>query len=225
MTPRLPSSKKWTAVPAELCTQIRDVFAENFAEQRALGTFLVEGRFYSNELLLRLGFLPKGRLRQANFEVSIDFAPEKQNALELVHLAVDCIASLIADYFESDQELDSFPIEWKSYKVEKREIFVQVSTVNSSLEADADRLLGAASEDLVQGDDAEIEETVAKRAVVTMLGLDKAEDGDIVSRDDANGDDADGDSAAGDENGADDIADDTADDVEETNNDDPDKIH
>src|SRR5687767_3500911 len=99
MTPRLPTSKKWTALPAELCTQIRDVFAESFAEPAARGQILVEGRIYPEELLLRVGYLEKGRLRQSNFEISLDFDANKQNALEHIHFAIDCAASMMQEFF------------------------------------------------------------------------------------------------------------------------------
>lgn len=152
ITPRLPSSKKWTSVPSELCTQVREVFAENFMDAAKTGQFLVNGRIYAHEILLQVGFLPKGRLRQVNFEVSIDFDVKKQNALELIHFSVDCAASLFQEYFSQDESLDSFPLLWKSYNFETRKAFVQVSTVNTALESEADRLLGTAKNDLVVDD-------------------------------------------------------------------------
>lgn len=152
MTPRLASSKKWTSIPAELCEQIRDVFAENFVELAKSGQFLVDGRIYTQELLLQVGFLPKGRLRQVNFEVSINFDVNKQNALELIHFIVDCAASLLQEYFVAGENIESFPIQWKSYELEGRNIFVQVSTTNTALESEANRLLGMTTDDLVRED-------------------------------------------------------------------------
>lgn len=155
LTPRLASSKKWTAVPPELCTQIRDVFAENFKEPAHSGQFFVDGRIYTQELLLQIGFLPKGRLRQVNFEVSSDYDVKKQNALELIHFSVDCIASLMQEFFSANENLEAFPLQWKSSKLDGRDIFIQVSTINTTLEEEANRLLGIANDNLVKIDGAE----------------------------------------------------------------------
>lgn len=184
MNPRVPSSKKWTSIPNELCSQIREVFEENFADQSKNGQIIVEGRIYPNELLLRVGYLEKGRLKQANFEVSQDFDPNQQNALQLIHLAVDCAASMMGEFFDQAQELESFPQEWQSFAVEKKMVFVRVSTVNSQLEAAADRLLSENSDDLVQGEDEEQD----RQAVITMLGLGGPDDNDLENTEGDNDD-------------------------------------
>lgn len=177
MVPRLNSSKKWTALPPELVEQVRTVFEEAFEKQKMQGAFKVEGRIYSHELLFRVGFAEAGRLKQANFEVSIDFNPAKQNALELIHLAIDCAASMLEEHFSNEEAFEEMPTAWKPVEIEGRRLHVQVSTVNSTLEAEADRLLGESGEDaLVVGDDGEeVEEAVKK-----MLGL----EGDLGSSDD-----------------------------------------
>ncbi len=167
MNPRLESSKKWTPLPPELCSQICDVFASAFEERAKTGKFVVEGRIYPKELLFRVGFLESGRLRQENVEISLDFDPNKQNALEMIHFLVDCAASMMQEIFDSEEGLDAFPHEWKSISVDKREVFIQVSSINSNLEAEADRLLGENSDDLVQGED----EEELKQTAVSMLGL------------------------------------------------------
>lgn len=155
MIARLPSSKKWTALPNELCEQIRDVFSENFAQLAKRGSLVVEGRIFPEELLLRVGHLEKNRLQQSNFEVSMDFDSNKQNAMEQIHLAIDCAASMVQEYCETDFDLDPFPREWSSVKLDKKVVvFVQVSTTNTSLEAEANKLLGvAADEQLVHEED------------------------------------------------------------------------
>lgn len=169
MNPRLATSGKWTSLPKELQAQIKDIFSENFADAAQLGKFVVEGRIYSKELMLRVGYLENGRIRQANFEVSLDFDPNKQNALNLIHLAVDCAASLMQEYFDQEQEIADFPTTWSEFEVDKAKVYVQASTVNSELESEADRLLGA-EDDLLVKADAE-EDPDEKEAVISMLGL------------------------------------------------------
>jgi hypothetical protein len=174
MIPRLKSSKKWTALPLELCTQICDVYTESFPTESKVGQFVVEGRIYGQELLFRAGYLEKGRLRQLNIEVSVDFDANKQNALELIYFTVDCAASMIQEVFSKEQDLEDFPHQWKSFKIEKKNVFLQVSTVNSSLESEADRLLNSATHDHLVNEDDEIDDAEfesSKEKVITMLGL------------------------------------------------------
>ncbi len=154
MIPRLKSSKKWTALPPELCAQICGVYSESFEKEAPLGQFVVEGRIYGQELLFRAGYLEKGRLRQLNIEVSVDFDANKQNALELIHFTVDCAASMMQEVFAKEQDLEEFPHEWKSFTIDKKTVYLQVSTVNTKLEDEANRLLRQAESDaLVQGDE------------------------------------------------------------------------
>lgn len=154
MNPRLKSSLQWTTFPAELLEQIRGVFNEGFAEwsEKQPGQFIAEGRLYASELLFRIGYLEKGRLAQSNFEVSLDFDAAKQNAVEQIHFAVDCAASLLQAYIDQDQDLHVFPREWQEQMINKRKVFIRVSTENTELEAEADRLLGVSSDALVRGD-------------------------------------------------------------------------
>jgi hypothetical protein len=182
MQPRLKTSTKWTSLPKELCQQVRDVFTESFAEAIKSGEIQVLGRIYPQELLLCVGYLEKGRLRPANFEISIDFDANKQNALELIHCAVDCAASMMGEYFAVDGDLTDFPREWQPFKVEGKSVFAQVTTTNTDLEREANRLLGIEKDDLVQESEEEDTEE-ARKKVITMLGLDKEDDFDDTSTD------------------------------------------
>ena len=188
MIPRLKSSKKWTSLPPELCTQIRDVYVDSFADEAKLGQFVVEGRIYGQELLFRAGYLEKGRLRQFNVEVSMDFDANKQNALELIYFTVDCAASMMQELFSKNQDLEEFPHQWKSFTIEKKTVYLQVSTVNSDLESEADRLLKNANESqLVYEDDDAIEDDVEfdenRKKVITMLGLADKDENDFPDED------------------------------------------
>jgi hypothetical protein len=211
MIPRIATSKKWTALPAELCGQIREVFQESFSDASKRGKFHIEGRIYPAEMMLRVGYLENGRLLQANFEVSMDFNSAKQNALEQIHFAIDCAASLLQEFFEREQDLEEFPREWQPIQFEKREIFIQITTENSELEAEANRLLGLSADALVQGSDEATEAAADEKAVISMLGLDKEDFEGVESDDDSAGedsDDADADSSDPDDDSADDDSDD-----------------
>ena len=153
MNARLKTSQKWTNFPSELLEQIRQVFDEGFTEWRAKqpGKFIAEGRVYQDELLFRIGYLPTGRLTQANFEISLDFDAAKQNAVEQIHFCVDCAAALIQEYIDQDQDLHTFPREWQQQKIGNHQVYVRISTDNTELEAEADRLLGVADDALVKG--------------------------------------------------------------------------
>lgn len=150
MQPRLKSSTRWTEMPKDYLQQIRQVCQESFEEQVNSGEFIAEGRIYPGEILLRLGFLAKGRLRQANFEVSMAYSKEQNSVIEVIHFAVDVAASMMADYFE-DSEVE-MPRDWRRFSINGREVFVQFSTTNSELEKEADRLLDETDENLMQGE-------------------------------------------------------------------------
>ena len=55
--PRLASSKKWTPIPADYTKQVVEALNESFASEIRSGKFVVEGRIYSGELLLSMGYL------------------------------------------------------------------------------------------------------------------------------------------------------------------------
>ncbi len=147
LKPRLKSSKKWTQLPQELLTQIVSVCRENFTAQAKAGEFLAKGQIYSEEILFQLGYLPKDRLRQVNFNVSIQFDPKKENALKLIHLALDCAGSLMADHFEKDEPYA--PTEWEKVTIEGTAVYHCLTTENSKLEEEADKWLGKLSDELV----------------------------------------------------------------------------
>ncbi|AGH95500.1 hypothetical protein [Pseudobdellovibrio exovorus] len=141
MNPRKKESKKWSSLPPELTGQIQSLFEENFKSQLEGKNLKVEGRIYPTEVLMRVGINVKGELRFLNFEVSVDHSTEKQNTLPQIHLAVDAIASLMLEYFDNGEDHE-MPYTWQEYPFEKQKIWLQFSSVNSDLEAEADKLLG-----------------------------------------------------------------------------------
>lgn len=162
MNPRLKSSKKWTAFPKEYSDQILGVFKENFAQYLGNAELIIEGRIYQEEIALRVGYLEEGRLAQANFEVSMNYSQEQQDAITRIHNCVDAAASMMMEYLENDGEVD-FPYTWKEVPFQGKKIYLRFSTENSSLEAEANKLLGLSEEEMLHDED-EIDEDALSRA-------------------------------------------------------------
>ncbi len=70
--PRLPDSTKWTEVPEDFLAKVRQVFQTQFKKQATEGEFIADGQIYPEEVLLRIGYIESGRLKQINFEASMD---------------------------------------------------------------------------------------------------------------------------------------------------------
>lgn len=152
MNPRLKTSKKWTKFPKEYSDQIEAVFKENFSQFLENAELIIEGRIYSEEIALRVGYQQKNRLAQANFEVSMNYSQDQQDAVTSIHNCVDAAASMMLEYFENEEEAD-FPHTWTEFPFQGKKLFLKYSTENSSLEEEANRLLGLANETLVLEDD------------------------------------------------------------------------
>jgi hypothetical protein len=167
MEPRLSSSKKWTPLPTELRALITELLAETFSgpahQKLGPGRWIVEGQIFEKEMLLRIGYLPQGGLKQNNFEISIEHL---KKPMEVVHTALDAAAALFNEFLAAqapmteDGELDEkfeenmdLPRHWKKFVFSGVEVWMQHSTVNSDLEAQANALLGLADEGLVRGSD------------------------------------------------------------------------
>jgi len=167
MNPRLSNSKTWTHFPEEFLEQVQDLVTETFEEYLIDGASLhLEGRIYPEEILFRLGIKMEGQIRQHNFEVSAPLNPQSQNAKKLMHHCIEAAASMMAEYFEwhnlpQNEEHESgeidFPREWTQFNFEGVPLFLQYSTINTNLEAQADQILGASSSDsgLVQSMESE----------------------------------------------------------------------
>ncbi len=166
MIPRLENSKKWSSLPDELLVQIKDIFTENFKKQLGPSTIITEGRIYSEEVVLRVGVNTPDRIRQDNFEASMAYNKSKDNVMALVHIAIDCVGSMLAEFL-SDQTTE-FPQEWHKYDVENKEVYLKHSTDNSKLESEADKLLGTTEDGLVQGEDSKSDVETMKK----LMGID-----------------------------------------------------
>ncbi len=172
MEPRLPSSRQWTELPAELLKQMNSVFQEGFRSQLGNATVEIEGRIYPNELLISMGFSRPNQLKQPNFQVSATYDPKKDNVLNLVHLCFDAIGALFDQYFQSPDDTE-FPLYWEESEFEGRRIHIQYSGKNTKLEEEADKLLGIDKEGLMQEDSTDTEEHL--KAIKSKLGLTEEE--------------------------------------------------
>jgi hypothetical protein len=173
MEPRLKSSTQWTAFPEELLSQITEVAEDHFSDyEKDDRKFIAEGRIYPSEIVLRLGLsAPKGSLRQDNFEASLQYDPEKEKALELIHLVVDFLAETWATYFEDAPENEDLPRIWVEQTFEKKPIFLRYSTENSDLEKQANALLQLDEKQLVYGEISATEEEPRQQTVDTLSEL------------------------------------------------------
>ncbi len=175
MNPRLKTSKKWTAFPKEYSDQIQSVFTENFATYLKNAELIVEGRIYPEEIMLRVGYHEKNRLAQANFEVSMNYSQEKQDAISKIHSCVDAAASMMLEYLENDSEVD-FPYTWKEVDFQGQKLFLQFNTENSSLEAEANKLLGIEEDTLLVDEEDESEDALARAELSEELSPPRDDD-------------------------------------------------
>lgn len=149
MNPRTKTNTKWTELPVDLKKQISTIFEQNFKEQIGpTGSVRTDGRIYANEILLSVGIHKKGELRFHNFEVSIDHKNDKEKVVQLIYLSVDAIASLMVEYFENDEDIE-LPYTWMQYPFNDQNVWLQFSTVNPDLEAEANKLLGITDEETI----------------------------------------------------------------------------
>lgn len=149
MNPRLSSSKTWTNFPPEFLEQVQDLVAETFEDHLIEGAGLhLEGRIYPEEILFRLGIKVEGQLKQSNFEASAHYNSEAQNVKKIMHDCIEAAASMMAEFFDFEGDVD-FPHQWTEFKFEGTPVFLQYTTANAELEAEADRILGQIEAELV----------------------------------------------------------------------------
>ena len=152
-----PSEKKWTRFPEEYRSQIQEVFEQEFGKRLKNPKFFVEGRIDAQFVVLKVGYLEEGRLRQNNFSLRFSYNTQKDDVKARIHSAVDVLAGLILDFIESEENDESLPRDWKPFEHEKKSFELMYSTENTDLEAEANRLLGESSEEsqLVEIDDSD----------------------------------------------------------------------
>lgn len=156
MKPRLKSSKKWTPVPQDVIIQIQELFKENFHNELQNMKIIAEGKIYPEEILLRVGHIEEGRLTQYNFEVSMPYQLTKEDsALIALTTCVDAIGSLMAEYFDKGEEAEELPYSWTESLFDGKKIWIQHSAENSTLEKEANQLLGIVDKKLLYEEESE----------------------------------------------------------------------
>ena len=143
MDPRLKSSTKWSPFPGELVEQITVTLDERFSEEYGLEDmhFIVEGRIYPEEIMMRIGLSVKDQLKQHNFEFSFEYDNEKEQTLERIQNSMDVVEHIWSEFLEEDMEDGEMPRQWQVMPFQKLQYFFKYSTVNTNLEAEADKLL------------------------------------------------------------------------------------
>jgi hypothetical protein len=163
MNPRLSTLKTWTSLPREFREKAAQVFAQNFRKESVKGDFVIDGRIYPTEIILRAGYTEKGRLKQTNFEVSIDLnlgmAADQgtdKSSMDQLFLGIDVLGSVFETHFEhlSEEESDDveYPYTWEEFEFDDHKVHLRFSTVNTRLEDEADRILGQGAPGLFNED-------------------------------------------------------------------------
>lgn len=156
--PRKPESVQWTAFPEELVSKIKEVFTQTYLKETQDKSFMIEGRIFQSEILLRVGLLTSGKLVQDNFESSIDLTTPKDNVHERIYICVDALGRCFDDYFalqgEEPEDEEESPLslpysrDWEEIDLDGVLLHVRYSSVNTLLEREADRILGTLDENL-----------------------------------------------------------------------------
>lgn len=165
MTPRLTSSvsKNQTKLPPDILSLISESVKESFESFLNEKELVAEGEIYLEEVLLRIGFREKGGLRQMNFECSLDYSNEKpEEVMERIYDGLDALQSMLDQYIENEGDVE-FPLSWQAYDLGDKKIYLKTSTENSSLEEQANKLLGEDFIETTEGLDEEfVDELFAK---------------------------------------------------------------
>lgn len=130
---------------------------------------------------MRAGYVENGRLKQTNFEVSLDTSAgasaPNSSVMDKLFLGIDVLGSVFETHFEHLQEEEAdeieYPMAWEEYEFDDAKVFLRFSTVNTALEEAADRLLGESASPLFQ-DDSEVEnpDALALATIDTDLAQD-----------------------------------------------------
>lgn len=154
MQPRRSDSKKWTSLPADYLETVSITVKNQYETHLKNVEVIAEGRVFDKEIVLRVGFLPQGRLKQHNFELSMDLPEAKDQLLIKLNHGLDFLGSVLLEFFEKDgfessEFEENLPVLWKPLSNKKDIFFFQYSTVNSKLESLADEWLNKQGQGLV----------------------------------------------------------------------------
>jgi hypothetical protein len=162
LLPRLATSRQWTTLPAEFLKKVRAVFEGQFPIETDLGEFIIDGRIYTGEIILRIGYVERGRLKQVNFEASTDLQPLQEattlsddkpahdsKTMDRLFVCIDALGSVLEEYFDlgegEERDAIDIPLHWSPYDFDGDTVYLRHSTVNTRLEDEADRILALAA--------------------------------------------------------------------------------
>ena len=168
MEPRLKTSNQWSFFPNDITELLKSLITQQFSNKLPQGEFIVEGKIYPEEIQLRLGHVAEGNIGQNNFEGSMEYKPGGEKVLDVIQHLYEATLSMMDDFVKNPEA--DLPILWKECKINSKTVFLQHSKVNSSLEAQADQLLGIDQQSLIHKDEElQIEE------LKTSLGLNQTD--------------------------------------------------
>ena len=136
MQPRRTDSKKWTTLPKDYLENVQSTLKTQYAKHLKMTDVIVEGQVFEREILVRIGFLPNGRLKQHNFEIAMDVPEAKDQVLTKLSGAIDFLGSILNEFFEKDgfensEYEETLPVLWKPLSDKKDVFHFQYSTINS----------------------------------------------------------------------------------------------
>lgn len=140
------SKHKYQPVPKDFLKLVQETFQEKYAEFLADKTLIVDGAIYPDELILAIGLRNKDeKVRQVNFESSLDYrvdyeADENHGVLEKIHLSIDALDAMFAEYVEAGGDLE-MPTLWTAFEFEDTKIYLKSSKDNMELDKMADEFL------------------------------------------------------------------------------------
>lgn len=144
MNPKLSTSIQWTHLPSEFLEQVHASLLKLWPAIPENLSLIVEGWVFPEELVVRIGFLEKGRLTQANFEISKEIS-KKQKIMDQVEICFDAAFTSANEYLTAGESANPhvYPRIWKELTHKGNPLWFQFSTENSELEKQANQLLGA----------------------------------------------------------------------------------
>lgn len=160
LSPRNEENKSFSLLPPELLETILEIFKDTFQEESTKGDFFCLGQVHQGEILLRLGYVEKGSIKQVNFDTSIDVEPNEPHVTDLLDELIVGTKELFINYFKN-KNLEDFSYYWNPLETSKNHaIFYKYDATNTQLEAEANKLLGEENLDssLIHGDMEESEE-------------------------------------------------------------------
>ncbi len=144
MEPRNLGSKKhnYQPIPEDFLKLVKETFQEKYPAFLKDKTLIVDGGIFPEELILVVGLRNKDeRVRQVNFECSMDYINDENNrVLEKIHLSVDALDAMFAEYIDANGDLE-MPKLWTEFDFEDEKIYLRSSSDNIELEKLADELL------------------------------------------------------------------------------------